>query len=404
MELDMKKYSRLNSATMSFLKQITAALMLIAVIMGHGGCAPEDDASIDAKEFVFAGTFDGDGSEGLYVFEFDRKNVRLQLIQTIFDRLSPTFQAVHPDLPVLYSASRHQVTGDSDHHTIGAYRIDQTTGMLSLINEQSVLGLGPAHVSVDPLGSFVFVSNYTTGNVAMLPVRDDGSLDEASDLVQHDGSSVHPTRQQRAHAHAADPSPDGRFLYVSDLGMDRIMIYEIDRQQRALVPASQPWFSSTPGAGPRHLTFRPDGAFAYLAEELTSTVAVLRVDGETGALEQIQGISMLPEDFGGSNTAADIHVSPDGRYLYASNRGHDSIVQYSIDESTGELSLAGHESTVGEHPRNFMMDVTGELVFVANRDSNHIVIFRRDAKTGALEFTGVEVEVPRAVCVSQIVF
>lgn len=404
MDPDMKNKMILHSAIMTFLKQSVTATILFAVIMGHGGCAPGEDASIDAKEFLFAGTFDGDGGEGLYVFEFDRKNLRLERIQTVSDRLSPSFQAVHPDLPVLYSASRQPVSEESDHHTIGAYRIDQATGRLSLINEQSVLGISPAHVSVDPLGSFVFVSNYTSGNLAMLPVRDDGGLEEASDFVQHEGSSIHPTRQQRAHAHAADPSPDGRFLYVSDLGMDRIMIYEINRQQRALSPASQPWFSSTPGAGPRHMTFRPDGAFAYSAEELTSTVAVLRVDAATGALEQIQRISMLPEDFDGSNTAADIHVSPDGRFLYASNRGHDSIVIFSIHESTGELSLAGHESTIGEHPRNFMMDVTGDLVFVANRDNNHVVIFRRDAKTGALEFTGVEVEVPRAVCVSQIVF
>ena len=395
---------KLISATITYLKQVSTALILLAVIMGYGGCTPDDGAAIDAREFIFAGTFDGDGSEGLYVFEFDRKNVRLEQVQVISDRLSPSFQAVHPDLPVLYSASRQPVTEESDHHTIGAYRIDQATGRLTLINEQSVLGVSPAHVSVDPLGSFVFVSNYSSGNLAMLPVRDDGGLEEASDFVQHDGSSIHPARQQRAHAHAADPSPDGRFLFVSDLGMDRIMIYEIDRQQRALVPASQPWFSSTPGAGPRHLTFRPDGAFAYSAEELTSTVAVLRMDAATGAMEQIQRISMLPEYFDGSNTAADIHVSPDGRFLYASNRGHESIVLYSIDESTGELSLAGHVSTVGEHPRNFMMDVTGEFVFVANRDSNHIVVFRRDVINGALEFTGVEVEVPRAVCVSQVVF
>lgn len=393
---------QLNSATITYQKQVLSALILLAVIMGHGGCAPDDDAAIDAKEFIYAGTFDGDGSEGLYVFEFDRKNLKLEQVQTVSDRLSPSFQAVHPALPVLYSASRQPVTEESDHHTIGAYRIDQATGRLTLINEQSVLGVSPAHVSVDPLGSFVFVSNYTSGNLAMLPVRDDGGLEEASDFVQHDGSSVHPRRQQRAHAHAADPSPDGRFLYVSDLGMDRIMIYEIDRQQRALVPASQPWFSSTPGAGPRHLTIRPDGAYAYSAEELTSTVAVLRVDAATGALEQIQRISMLPEYFDGSNTAADIHVSPDGRFLYASNRGHDSIVIYSVDESSGKLLLMGHESTIGGHPRNFLIDGTGELVFVANRDGNHIVVFRRDAKTGALEFTGVEVEVPRAVCVSLI--
>jgi 6-phosphogluconolactonase len=173
----------------------------------------------------------------------------------------------------------------------------------------------------------------------MYPIRDDGGLDAASDVVQHSGSSINPTRQQNAHAHAADPSPDGRFLYVSDLGMDKIMIYEVDRQQERLFPASIPWFENTPGAGPRHLSFRPDGAYAYSAEELTSTIAVLRVDKSTGALQQIQRVSMLP---------ADIHVSPDGKFLYASNRGHNSIVIFAINESSGQLNLEGHESTAGE--------------------------------------------------------
>jgi 6-phosphogluconolactonase len=306
-------------------------------------------------------------------------------------------------MPVVYSASRSPISGESDHQTIGAYRADKVTGTLSLINEQSAMGISPAHVSVDPLGSFVYVSNYTSGNVSMYPIRDDGGLDAASDVVQHMGSSINPSRQQTAHAHAADPSPDGRFIYVSDLGMDKIMIYEVDRQQKKLSPASTPWFENTPGAGPRHLSFRPDGAYAYSAEELTSTIAVLRVDKNTGALQQIQRVSMLPDDFDDSNTAADIHVSPDGKFLYASNRGHDSIVIFAIDEFTGELSLTGHESAIGQHPRNFMIDKSGELVFVANRDSNHIVVFRRDPATGALNYTNTELIVPQAVCVTQMV-
>ncbi len=383
---------------MTFLNKITSVFIVSAMLSGLGGCAQHE-----SKELIFAGTFDGEGSEGLYVFSFDRKNLTFELLQTISDRVAPSFQAVHPKMPVLYSASRSTLSGQSDHQTISAYRADRDTGRLSLINEQSAMGISPAHVSVDPLGSFVYVSNYTSGNLSMFPIRDDGGLDEASDVVQHTGSSIHPTRQQRAHAHAADPSPDGRFLYVSDLGMDKIMIYEVNRQQRKLSPASTPWFENTPGAGPRHLSFRPDGEYAYSAEELTSTVAVLRVDKNTGALKQIQRISMLPDDFEGSNTAADIHVSPDGKFLYASNRGHESIVIFVIDESTGALSLAGHESTIGEHPRNFMIDESGELVFIANRDSNHIVVFRRNPRTGLLDYTGTELIVPRAVCVTMMI-
>lgn len=225
------------------------------------------------------------------MLSFDRENLTFELLQTISDRVAPSFQAVHPEMPVVYSASRSTFSEDSEHQTIGAYRADKETGMLSLINEQSVMGLSPAHVSVDPLGAFVYVSNYTSGNVSMFTIRNDGGLDVASDVVQHTGSSINPDRQQTAHAHAADPSPDGRFLYVSDLGMDKIMIYEIDRQQKKLSPASTPRFKNTPGAGPRHLSFRPDGAFAYSAEELTSTIAVLRIDKNTGALQQVQRVT-----------------------------------------------------------------------------------------------------------------
>ena len=383
---------------MKFLNIIAALLIFFAMLLGFGGYA-----NSQPKELIIAGTFDGDGSEGLYVFSFDREDLTFELLQTISDKSSPSFQAVHPQKPVLYSVNMSAFSDQNNHQTIGAYRADKQSGRLSLINEQSVMGRNPAHVSVDPLGSFVFVSNYDSGNVSMFRIRDDGGLDKASDMVQHAGSSINPRRQQTAHAHAADPSPDGRFLYVSDLGIDKIMIYEVDRQQGKLSPAATPWFESTPGAGPRHLSFRPDGAFAYSAEELSSTVAVLRVDKNTGALHQIQRISMLPDDFDGNSTAADIHVSPDGRFLYASNRGHESIAIYAIDEPTGELRLVGHESTIGEHPRNFLIDQSGELLFVANRFNNHIVLFRRDPITGLLDYTGIELIVPRAVCINRMI-
>lgn len=382
---------------MTFQKKIAALLIVFAMLAAFGGCM-----QTSTKELILAGTFDGEGSEGLYVFSFDTKEPDFELLQTISDRPAPSFQAANPKMPVIYSASRAPISENTDHQTIGAYQVDYQTGMLSLINEQSVMGISPAHVSLDPLGSFVYVSNYTSGNVIMLPVRQDGGLEAASDVVQHEGNSINPARQQNAHAHAADPSPDGRFLYVSDLGMDKIMIYEIDRQEKKLVPASIPWFENTPGAGPRHLTFGKDGDYIYSAEELSSTIAVLRVDKHTGALQQVQRVSMLPDDFEGNNTAADIHVSPDGKFLYASNRGHDSIVIFAIDESSGKLTLVGHEPTIGRHPRNFMIDKSGEWVLVANRDSNHIVVFRRDPLTGKLDYTGNELSVPMAVCVTQI--
>ncbi|MEX0684601.1 MAG: lactonase family protein [Balneolales bacterium] len=370
-------------------------LLLLFPIAGFIGCS--ENAS---KEIIYAGTFSGNESQGLYVYEFNRDELDFELIQTLSEKVSPSFQAIHPEEPFLYSISSSPISDDNDHHTVSAYRIDQQTGKLSLINEQSVMGQGPAHVSVDKLGEFVYVSNYGSGNLSVFSIRQDGSLSEAVEAIQHEGSSVHP-RQNKPHVHAIDPSPDGKFIYVSDLGLDQIKIYEINRQTGELSPAEQPWFENTPGAGPRHFTFHPTMNVAYSVEELSSTVAVLKVNPDTGALEQIQRINMLPDDFQSESTAADIHTSPDGKFLYASNRGHDSLVIYSIDSSTGELTHVGHESTLGGHPRNFWVDPEGEFVFVANRDDDNIVVFRRDQSTGLLEFTNTEVNVPRVVCVSR---
>lgn len=362
------------------------------------GCA-EQPAT---KDILYIGTFAGRGSEGLYVYEFDRENLQFTQLQTLSERQAPTFQYLHPNGEILYSASREAFNEKTENHTLGAYRIDPESGRLTLINEQSVEGRGPAHVSVDPNGRFVYISNYTTGNLSVFPIREDGGVGPAVDVVQHEGSSVNESRQRSPHVHSILPSPDGRFIYASDLGTDRINIYTPDPETGVLTPAAQPWFENTPGSGPRHFTFHPSGEYAYSAEELTSTVAVLKVDRETGALEQIQRVPMLPEGVDGTdNTAADIHASPDGRFLYASNRGHDSLVIYSIDPSNGMLTLVGHESTRGGHPRNFLMDRDGKFILVANRDNDNVVVFERDRESGLLSYTGVELEVPMAVCITQ---
>lgn len=378
------------------MKQPLLLSALPLLMLFAGSCAEP----ADPVEIFYIGTFAGEESEGLYLCSFDRQTGELTLLETVSDRESPNFQAIHPDGLTLYSISRSPFREGRDDHTLSAYRIGAEDGRLTLLNEQSVHGRGPAHVSVDPLGEFVYVANYAEGNVLIFPVNENGSLEPASDVVQHEGSSVHP-RQQRAHAHAADPSPDGRFLYVSDLGMDRIVIYEVDRESGRLRPAETPWFESTPAAGPRHFTFHPSGRVAYSVEELSSTVAVLEADSRTGALRQIQRLEMLPDDFEGDNTGAEIQITPDGRFLYATNRGHDSLAIYAVDAGTGMLTPVGHEPTRGGHPRNFIIDRFGEYLFVANRDGNHVVVFRIDPSTGELEWTGHEIRVPLAVAVTQ---
>ncbi|MEX0647376.1 MAG: lactonase family protein [Balneolaceae bacterium] len=379
--------------------KLLSFVSLCLLFIGITGCTSEKPA----KETVYVGTFDDRGSEGLYVFEFDRETGQMNHIQTVSDRRGPNFQAIHPGGEYLYSVSGEAFSERTENGTISAYLVDPETGMLQMINEQSVKGRGTAHVSIDPLGKFAYVSNYSEGNLSVFSINDNGSLDKAADVVQHEGSSINERRQNSPHVHSIIPSADGNFIYVSDLGTDQILIYEVNRTTGELSPADIPFVENTPGAGPRHFAIHPDGNFAYSAEELSSTVAVFSVDQNTGALEEIQRISMLPEDFEGNNSAADIHLSPDGRFLYASNRGHDSLVIYRVDANTGNLTLTGHEPTRGGHPRNFMMDQRGEYILVANRDNDNVVVFNRNMETGELSFSGEEINVPMAVCVTQLV-
>jgi len=374
------------------------AIFLIIFSCGIGGCSKLQTG----KEIIYVGTFDGRESLGIYVFEFDRDTGSMVEIQTVSDRSGPNFQALHPDGHALYSVSGDAFTEGSRHGTISAYKIDPKTGKLELINEQSTAGRGPAHVSADPLGRFVYVSNYSEGNLSVFNINDDGGLSEVVNVVYHEGSSINPRRQGSPFVHSIIPSSDGKFIYVSDLGIDKIMIYEV-LTNGELKPANTPFVANTPGSGPRHFDIHPNGNYAYSAEELSSTVAVFTLDQNTGALSQIQRVNMIPVEFEGNSTAADIHISPDGRFLYASNRGHDSLIIYSIDEETGTLTFDGHELTRGGHPRNFMIDSKGEFILVANRDDDNIVMFKRDQTTGLLTYFSERKGVPMAICVTQLI-
>lgn len=354
-----------------------------------------------SSEILYVGTSSERGSKGIYIFEFDRNNKAFREIQTLTHKESPTFLEVHPNGQFLFAVYREGLEKDDKSGTVASFRINQDTGTIQLINERSTEGAGPCHVSVDPKGDYVYVSNYGGGNLSVFPVREDGSLEPASDIVQHTGSSIHPSRQKQAYMHSIIPAKQGDFIYASDLGVDKIFTYKINRDSGKLSPADNPSVSSTPGSGPRHFTIHPDNQLAFSVEELTSTIASFRIDPQTGALTSLERVPMLSADFplDKSSTAADIHVSPDGKYLYASNRGEDNLVIYSIDAENGKLELVGHESTRGGHPRNFYVDHTGDFVLVANRDNDHFVLFDRDKGSGKLAFTGKEVHVPAAVCI-----
>jgi len=281
---------------------------------------------------------------------------------------------------------------------MNAFEIDAESGRLTLINTQPSIDGNPCHIAVDPQGGHVFVAN-GQGSVVGRYIEEDGALGEVTARMPHEGSSVHPTRQRNPHTHAVDFSPDGQFLFVSDLGIDKVKIYRYDSETGALEPNDPPYMETAPGAGPRHFTFHPSSAFAYVINELDNTITAFAYDAESGGLETLDTVSTLPGDFDEDNTTAEVVAHPSGRFLYGSNRGHDSIVVFSIDETSGQLTLIDHTSTQGEAPRNFNIDPTGTYLLAANQNTDNVVAFRIDEESGLLTPTGGEVETPLPVCV-----
>lgn len=351
------------------------------------------------KEIIYVGTYSLRGSEGIYVFEFDRRAVTIKPLQSVSNVKSPSFLAIHPSGKYLYSVNEAAEAGPSNAGAVSAYAIDAATGKLSFLNGQSSLGRGPCHISIDETGKTAFISNYGGGNLAVLPIDVDGTLGAATDSVQHAGSGPNTKRQEKPHVHSATVAPDNRFIYVADLGTDKLHIYETDAKKGTVKPASTPYVTVKPGSGPRHFTVHPNGKFAYLVEELTSSVAVFSRNAQTGAMTLLSdGVKTLPADFSGENTSADIHIDPSGRFLYQSNRGRNALTLFSIG-SDGKLTSLGDEPTRGKTPRNFMIDPKGEFIFVAHQDSDNITLFKRDQKTGKLTYTGQSISVPAPVCV-----
>ena len=331
--------------------------------------------------------------DGIYLCRLDTVTGALTRVGSAGGVTNPSFLALHPTRPLLYSVSE---TRDGK---VCAFALDETDGSLRLINEQSSHGDDPCHLIVDRSGRFVLVANYSSGTIAFLPIREDGGLAPASETIQHVGSGPNPRRQTHAYAHSIWQDPTGDFVLSCDLGCDRVFVYRFDAGRGKLVPNDPPTGVIHPGAGPRHLDFHPNGRFVYVIDEIDSTLAVLSWDGVSGALTEIQSVSTLPAGFAGVNSCADVHVAPSGRFVYGSNRGHDSIAAFAIDEATGRVEPIGHQSTLGRTPRNFALDPSGSLLLAANQDSGGIVSFHVDAGTGRLTPSGQAVDVLLPVCV-----
>ena len=353
---------------------------------------------------VYIGTYTRRGSEGIYVYGFDPTSGALEYVSKATGIVNPSFLAIESQRRYLYSVTEVAKVDGKPGGAVAAYAIDAATGELTHLNQQLSCGKGPCHLSVDQTGRFVLVANYGSGSVAMLPIQDDGRLGEATSSIQHEGSSVNPKRQRGPHAHSITVGPSNRFAFAADLGLDQVLIYEMVLGESRLKPGEPAFAKITPGAGPRHFDFHPSGRYAYLINELDNTMTAFAHDAASGALTEIQTILTLPDGFDEVSYCADVHVAPSGNFLYGSNRGHDSIVIFAIDDQTGKLTLVGHEPTLGRNPRNFAIDPTGTFLLAANQDTDNIVTFRIDRQTGKLSPTGHVANVPMPVCLKMVTF
>ncbi|HPD47754.1 MAG TPA: lactonase family protein [Anaerohalosphaeraceae bacterium] len=343
---------------------------------------------------VYLGTYTWDTavSKGIYRSTLDLGTGRLSEPVLAAEAVNPAFLEIHPNGKFLYAVSESGKAG-----AVSAYAIEPDGG-LRLLNQQPSQGAGPCHVNVNSKGTQVLVANYGSGSATLLPIKPDGSLAPPTCSIQHEGSGPNAARQKGPHAHSVNLSPDDRFAFVADLGIDKVMIYRLDIDRDALVPNNPPFAQLKPGAGPRHFTFHPGGRFAYVINELDCTITAFAYNPRSGVLTEIQTVGTLPPDWKGSNTCAEIRVHPNGRFLYGSNRGHDSVAVYTID-GAGKLTFVEHETADIKTPRNFNIEPSGKYCLVANQDANTVLVFRINPQTGDLEPTGNKVSVGRCVCI-----
>lgn len=351
----------------------------------------------EGTHIAFVGTYTGGDAEGIYAYRYNAADGGMSSLGLVAEVPNPSFLALHPDGEYLYAVNE----GDSDSPTdgsISAFSVDQATGVLTFLNKVDSMGAAPCHLVVDRSGKFVFAANFVGGNVVSYRLNSDGSIGERASLIQHEGSSVH-ARQEAPHAHEVVVSSDNSHLFVPDLGMDRVMAYQINAESGGLTANDPPAAVLNPGTGPRHMEFHPDGDHAYVIGEINSTITTFAYDAATSAFSSKQVISTLPADFEGQSSTAEIEISADGNFVYGSNRGDDSIVVFAVDAAEKTLSLVEHAPIQGETPRNFVIDPSGAFLFSENQNTNDIVQFSRDAASGKLTPTGqVLTDSPSPVC------
>ncbi len=345
--------------------------------------------------FLYTGGYTRGRSDGIGLARFDMETGVISPVEGAAEIVNPSFLAATADGQYLYAVTE----GDGEGN-IAAYRRDPATGALTELNRQSSRGRGPCYVAIDHSGKYVLTANYGSGSIAALPIQADGSLGEATGAVQQEGSSVNAERQEGPHAHMIASSPEGNFVYATDLGADRVFGYRLDLDSGELISVEGASATAEPGAGPRHFAFSPDGRTMYLINELGFTLTSYAYDAETGALSERQTVSTLPEGYDGPNSCAHVVVSPDGRFVYGSNRFHDTLAIWEVAAETGELSLVDHVSSGGKTPRNFALspDAAASWLVVANQDSDQVVVWPRDAESGLPVGDGISYDIPSCSC------
>jgi 6-phosphogluconolactonase len=372
---------------------------LSATALGMIGIGSRNRSLGADERFAYIGTYTNAGrSEGIYRLFLHATTGAMRVDGVAAKSADPSFLALHPNGRVLYAVNELEQFGGKRTGAVSAFAIARESGALTALGQLPSHGTSPCYVSVDRTGHTVLVANYGTGSVATFTVRQNGSLELARTIVQHEGHGPNADRQAGPHAHCIITDPENRHVLAADLGVDGVLVYQFNEKTGSISTVAN-GVAANPGAGPRHLTFHPTGRFLYVINELDSTLVVYRYDGERGSLDQVQVTASSPGGTGPTNYPADVHVSSSGRFLYASNRGHDTIAVFEIDASSGQLTAIQQVSTGGNWPRNFALDPTGRFLLVANERSHSILSFRIDAETGRLTPTGERAEVPSPVCI-----
>ena len=381
--------------------ETVARIAFLGLALAPGVLAAEKKAPAPKEFFVYVGTYTGPKSKGIYRSRLDVATGRLSSIEVAAECDSPSFLAVHPNGRFLYAIDESSNPATKPGRGLSAFALDPVGGGLTLLNQQTVGGPGPCHLAVDHDGRCVLVANYSGGSIAAISLLPDGRLGAPGTVVQHTGSSVNPARQKQPRAHSITVAPDNRFAFAADLGTDQVLAYKLDAVRGTLAPNAPPFVRLPPGSGPRHFAFHPGGKYAYVINELTCTMSAYRYDLAHGSLEDLQNISTLPpgETVKPGYSTAEVVAHPGGKFLFGSNRGHNTIVVFAVDAATGRLALVEHQPTQRKTPRNFAVDPTGAWLLAANQDSGTVVVFRIDPRSGRLTATGQSLAVLSPVCV-----